>query len=521
MTTSFRLGFLDSAVLLGYVVVLGSIGWWAARRTAKNTDDYFLASRSIPWLVTAASFMATCISALTFIGTPAEGFRSDYRYLLSNPGDIMAVFFIALVFLPHFQRLRVTSIYQAVAERFGQSARTTCSGYFLITRIMASTVRIVAIAKVLEVVTNGALSYQGCVIVVIALILAYTTIGGGRAIAWTDTLQFTLLISAAVTALVYIVTHVPGGVPAIVEIGKHAVRPDGTEYNKFNFMEMFKPQNLSLLALMTVWGFFNSSAAYGTDQDMAQRLLACNNNVRARWSLILTGLLGIPISFLFLSIGVGLYAYAHFHPELVAGMADPDHIFPRFIISTMPEGLRGLMLAAVASAAMGSADSALASLSTAFTMDFYIPYFGKGKTQPELVKVSKLSFVGFGLLFMVFALCLRNLDSLLWLAFRLISFTYGPLLGIFCVTIMTDWKLSPRKILPMMLFPTLLTFTVSMTAWHLSGAASAGNFWYELHHNYWQLYIVFGALFVPASAYLLRENNKGGAPVLPAAGAGV
>jgi SSS family transporter len=517
MPVSIHLGFLDSAVLVGYIVFLASIGWWAARRTAKTTDDYFLANRSIPWLVTAASFMATCISALTFVGTPSEGYSGDYRYLLSNPGDIMAVFFISLVFLPHFQKLRVTSIYQAVAERFGPPARTTCSAYFLLTRTLASTVRIVAIAKVLEVVTGGSVPYHYCCTIVVFGILAYTTIGGGRAIAWTDLLQFTLLISGAVSALVYIVLHVPGGVHAIVQYGSHAVKADGTVYNKFNFLELFKPENLGLLGLMTVWGFFNSSAAYGTDQDMVQRLLACNNHKKAGWSLILTGILGIPIAFLFLSIGVGLYAYVQVHPELIAGMTDNDHIFPRFILTVMPHGLRGLMLAAVASAAMGSADSALASLSTALTMDFYRPFWGKGATEAQTVRFSRMSFVGFGLLFLAFALLLKNLDNLLWLAFRLVSFTYGPLLGIFMVTIMTDWKLSYRKFLPVMLVPTVLTFSMSMLAWHMS-THGGGPFWSALHGTYWRFYIIFGALFVPAAAWLLRERP---APQPAPAGAGL
>src|SRR5262245_6498424 len=100
---AFHLGMIDASILLAYVLALASIGWWAARRTQKTTEDYFLAGRSIPWLVTTASFFATCISALTFIGTPAEGYSSDYRYLLSNPGDILATIFIAQVFLPHFQ----------------------------------------------------------------------------------------------------------------------------------------------------------------------------------------------------------------------------------------------------------------------------------------------------------------------------------------------------------------------------------------------------------------------------------
>src|SRR5271154_6046336 len=114
MPVSFHLGFLDGAILIGYVAALALIGWWTAHRTAKTTDDYFLAGRSIPWLVTTASFVATCVSALTFVGTTGEGYSSDYRYLLSNPGEIMATVFIALVFLPHFQKLGLTSIYEAI-----------------------------------------------------------------------------------------------------------------------------------------------------------------------------------------------------------------------------------------------------------------------------------------------------------------------------------------------------------------------------------------------------------------------
>src|SRR5437899_6197347 len=117
------IGALDGAVLLAYCAALGSIGWWAARKKAKTTDEYFLAGRSIPWLVTSASFLATCISALTFVGTPGEGYSSDYRYLLGNPGDILATVFVATFFLPHFQKLGITSIYEAAARRFGPSVR--------------------------------------------------------------------------------------------------------------------------------------------------------------------------------------------------------------------------------------------------------------------------------------------------------------------------------------------------------------------------------------------------------------
>lgn len=500
------LGWLDTTVLLVYCATLGGIGWYAARRKAHTTDDYFLAGRSIPWIITTASFLATCISALTFVGTPSEGYGADFRYMFSNVGDIGAALFVAMVLLPFYQSHKVTSIYEAVERKMGRTTRLACSGYFILTRTLASTVRIVAIAKVLEVVSGGALSFPVCVTATVVAILLYTTAGGGRAIAWTDTMQFCLLIGGAVTALFYIAAHVPGGFPAIVAAGRDAVKPDGTHYNKFNFLEMLKPENLKMFFLIAVWGFFNSSAAYGTDQDMVQRLLACNDEVKARRAMIVSGLVSIPISGLFLFIGVALYAYARVHPELIAGMTDNDHIFPRFILTTMPHGLRGLLLAAVASAAMGSSDSALASLATAFTVDFYKPYWGKDETEASLVKASKFFFVCFGLFFIVFALLMRNLDNLLWLAFRMVAYTYGPLLGTVLVATLTNWKVDGRKVLGLMLTCTVITFSLAMTAKWQVDHHTVSEFWRQLHSTYWRLYVIFGALTVPAGCWLLRER---------------
>jgi solute:Na+ symporter, SSS family len=406
-----------------------------------------------------------------------------------------------------FQRHRVTSIYEFIAVRFGQPSRTTCAIYFLFSRVLASTVRIVAIAKVLEVVTGGRLSFELCVILVVGVILGYTTIGGGRAIAWTDLMQFILLMTGAIVSMVYLVSHVPGGISKIIDIGQNAVDADGKVYNKFNFLELFKPENLEMFFLISIWGFFQSSAAYGTDQDMTQRLLACNNPQKARWSLVLSGLISIFVTFLFLSIGVCLYAYAQFHPELVQGMTDTDHVFPRFIISSMPDGLKGLLLAAVASAAMGSTDSALASLSTSFVIDFYKPYWGKNASEQTCVRVSKISFVIFGILMVIFSLLFHDFDKLLWLGFKIVGFTYGPLLGIFCVAILTNWRVSSSRIIPLMIATTAVTATLGIAAYLITKEAGASDFWTGLQNKWWRLYVIGGALAVIGGSYLLKDKE--------------
>ncbi len=155
---------------------------------------------------------------------------------------------------------------------------------------------------------------------------------------------------------------------------------------------------------------------------------------------------------------------------------------------------------------MGSSDSALASLATAFTVDFYRPYWGQGKSEAQIVKASKTFFVGFGVLFVVFALLMRNLDNLLWLAFRMVAFTYGPLLGTILVATLTDWKIDGRKVLGLMLASTIFTFSLGMAAWHFNDAQAPLAFWSQLHGTYWRLYVIFGALFVPAGCWVLRER---------------
>jgi len=507
MSASIHLGPLDTCILLAYFTALASIGWWAARRARRSTADYFLAGRSIPWLVTTASFLATITSALTFVGTPAEGFKADYGYLFSNVGDILAFFFVASVFLPVYQRHGVTSIYELIGTRFGSEARTTCAGYFLISRMLASTVRIVAIAKVLEVVSGGSLSYSKCVFITVGVILAYTTLGGGRAIAWTDLLQFALLVGGGLAALVYIVNLLPGGWGQMIETGQHAIRPDGVEFNKFNFLEPLKPANLGLFFLMAVWGFFQSCAAYGTDQDMAQRLLACNDPRKARWSLMLSSIGSAGITFLFLTLGIALYAYSKVDVAFIQGMKDSDHVFPRFIMHTMPDGLKGLLLAAVASAAMGSTDSALASLATSWVIDFHKPFFGKNDDEARCVMVSKIAFVVFGALMALFALSVKNLDNLLWLGFRIVAFTYGPLLGAFAVAILTDWRVPPRRLVALMLGITLSLLTLGVIAWTSAGHEGASVFWTGLHKTYWRFYVIFGALLVPLVCWFMREKD--------------
>lgn len=502
MNTALTLAPLDVAVLLAYFGTLAGIGVWAARRAGRNTEDYFLASRSIPWLITAASFLATCISALTFINVPAEGYASDYRYMFSIPGDIAATLFVASFFLPAYQKLGVTSIYEVMAQRFGRGMHTTCASYFLVTRTLASTVRIASIAKVVEVVSGYSISYAGCLALVLLVILSYTTLGGGRAIAWTDTVQAVLLIGGACVALVYIAAQVKGGFAGVIAAGSDAVKLESgkpVHYNKFTFLEPFN----WVVYISFFFGFFGSCAAYGADQDMVQRLLACNDPRKARWSLVLYGLASIPITMLFLTLGVALYAYSLDHPALVAGMSESNHVFPRFIVHVMPAGLRGLLLAALASAAMGSADSALAALATAFTVDLY-----RTDDQERALLVSKLSYVGFGVLFFVLALPFRHVESLLWLAFRIVTYTYGPLLGAFFVALLTDWKMQQRTMIGLMLAGSCVTIGLDVVAYlvvNVGGATS--GFWFYLSTELWKLYVPAQSLGILAGAYLLRRRD--------------
>ncbi|ADE53880.1 sodium:solute symporter family transporter [Coraliomargarita akajimensis] len=435
-----NLTILDLSIVVAYFGIVLAIGFWSAGKRS-DSDDFINGSRQMPWWAVLGSLVATEVSASTFLATPGVGFSENMNYLQMGIGSFFARIFIALIFLGAFYSFNALTIYEYLANRFGSRTRTTASIFFIITRLLASSVRLMIAATGIGLILD--LPFTLCLFVFTLIAMLYTGSGGIRSVIWTDVLQAIVFISCGLVVILYIANS----------IGLDTILSTGAEAGRF---EVFKlsPQTDSggvlawlndgqLLYIAMLFGFLSTAAAFGTDQDLTQRMLTCKNVTAARRSVVLSGFVSLPLAALFLFVGVALFAYTQsFAPTDLPlrddGSIRADHILPWFIGNELPSGLRGLLLVGALAAAMSSLDSAMGALGSSALVDLYRPLVAKGSlgAVPELW-ITRLFVVIFGLLLALGAWSLRNAEGFLWLTFQIGSITYGGLLGVFLLGILT------------------------------------------------------------------------------------
>jgi len=477
-----RFAGIDYAVLILYFCSLATVGYIFGRRE-RDTEDFFLGGRRVPWLAVAFSILATEASALTFIGVPADSFRADHAYLQFAFGSMLGRLGIAFLFMPAFYGGRVTTVYEYLFQRFGGGTRNTATLFFFVTRLLASGVRLFGASIAVSVVTGW--PTIPCIVVMALVAMAYTGLGGIKAVIWTDVLQITVFMGGAILALVFLLTKIPGGWQGVTQVAG----PLG-KLRIFDLSLTFSNPRILLVGLIN--GCFGTFAALGADQDLAQRMLTTKKTREVQKSLILTGILDFPVVMIFLTIGSLLFVFYHFFPDPNIP-AQTDRIFPYFIVTQLPVGLRGLLIAGVLAAAMSSTDSALGALSSSAVVDVYKPYIKKKATEKHYLRVSRLFVVLFGAILVAIAIASRNVQQVLWLGLKIGSFTYGALLGIFLLGVLVKRGTNRGNIIAM--FTSVpLTLTIFLLEGHL--------------HISWPWIIVIGMLWTFGLGYFLDARKR-------------
>ena len=428
------MGGLELSLLVAYFALILAIGWYAGRRET-SIEDYMVGGRRVPWWAVLGSLVATEISAATFLAVPGVGFSENMTYLQFGIGSFLARIFIATVFIGMFFRANCLSIYEYLRQRFGSGTQSTASVYFLLTRILASGVRLMIAVTGFSVILD--LPFGWSLLLFGGITLGYTFIGGIRSVIWTDCVQAVVFIGAGLAAVVWLVHATgPGELFRLANEGGRLewlrLLPEGQGPSGW----LNDPQ---WLVTAVLFGFASTVAALGTDQDMAQRLLTSRTAGLARRSLITSGFIAFPVAALFLFVGVALHAYFQLYPDpefpvrMVDGLAVPDgdKALSFFITTAVPAWLRGLLLAGVLAAAMSSLDSAMAALSTSAVRDLVQPLLPGRWSMRQWLWISRLFTVVFAVVLMGMAWVLRDGGTFLWLAFKITSLTYGSLLGIF------------------------------------------------------------------------------------------
>lgn len=426
------MSFIDVAILVLYFVLIVGVGLYAGRRE-KDSGDFLVGGRSVPWPAVLGSIVATEVSAATFLAVPGVGFAENMNYLQFGIGSLLARFFIAFIFLGAFFSAECFSIYEYLRKRFGHRSQYTASAYFLVTRLLASGVRLMIAASGVSVILDVPLAV--CLLVFAVLTIGYTAVGGIKAVIWTDCIQAVVFLSAGVGILVYLVQRI--GWSDWLETAGGAGRFELLRFNPGEGSDVWTiladPQWFWIAVL---FGFVSSAAAFGTDQDSTQRMLSCRNAGQARRSLIASGFIALPVASLFLLIGSALFAFYQLNPDQ-ALPESADEVFPWFIIRELPAGLKGLLLTGVVAAAMSSLDSAMAALGSSAVVDLIKPLRRKAISERALLGCSRVLTVVFAVTITLIAWMLQDGGRFLWLAFQITAITYSGLLGVFLLGLLT------------------------------------------------------------------------------------
>ncbi|MBP7053377.1 MAG: sodium/solute symporter [Phycisphaerae bacterium] len=451
-------------------------------RQERDTEDFFLGGRRVPWIVACLSFIATEISALTLVGMPHKAFAEDWRWIQFILGLAMARVIVAFLFIPAFYKHRCTSIYEFLGHRFGPATQYTASIYFLITRLLASGLRLYVTCMAVGLLVGWPLWATILLFTVVSIL--FIGFGGIKAVVWAGAYEALFFVVAGVMAVAYLIGHIDGGAASALQTAREAGR-----LSMFDF-------RLNLNDAGTFWaalacGFFTGLVSFGADQEMVQRLLTVETRASSQKTIVATVVTALPVYWLYLLVGTLLYVFYAQHPELPAPEKAKE-IFPYFARTVLPAGIRGLVLGAVI---MASIDSPLSSLSSSFISDIYRRLIRAHAAERHYLLVSRIAVGLFGLVLAGIAFACSPVENLVDFAFQVFALPGGPMLGVFLLGLLTRRKANRTNIAAMLISTAVCTLLLILI-------------WTGTLHLGWTWLIVVGTATTMVLGYLLPSLRR-------------
>lgn len=442
--------YWDWAVVVGYMLLTTWVGHRLSGKQA-TIKDFFLGGKTLPWWSVSGSMIATEVSALTFIGVPGMVFalQGDWTYLQWGMGSILARFAVAYWLVPLYYEKEIYSPYDFMGDRLGEGVRRLVTGLFSLGSILGQSVRVVVTAVILNVVTG--MDAWLCILSIGAVAVAWTLMGGMQTVIWTDVMQFCLFIFGGALALGILVYQL--GWSNILDANQITLA--GESVNKLRWVDLTTPFENPKLKF-TLWvGLlampFQNFTAFGVDQLNTQRMFCCGNVKDARKAMCWSSV-SILITLLMLAVGASLFAWYQTYPphaqDAAKFAAKSDYVFPTWIVKELKPGLSGLILAGAFAAAISSLDSILAALSQTSLSIIYGRERMEAEGQGEnMVRKSRVAVCVWGVILTLASVGLwvaytsDPKNDLISLAFGMVAYTYGPLLGVLLAAII-PWRAS-------------------------------------------------------------------------------
>lgn len=419
--------FLILTIFILYTIMLFTITWVTARKA--NNESFFIGNKVSPWFVVAYGMIGASLSGVTFMSVPGWVQDTQFSYMVVVMGYLFGYAVIALVLLPLYYKLKLTSIYSYLDQRFGFWSYKTGAGFFILSRTLGASLRMFLVINVLQIFVFDAwnIPFWVNVLIFIILIIIYTFKGGIKTIIWTDTLQTTFMLLAVVLSVIYISRDLNLTIPELVK----SVRE-----NPFSKMFITEWQHERFFLKQFLSGMFITIVMTGLDQEMMQKNLSCKNLREAQKNMFTFSGIIFFVNFLFLFLGAILLIYVKNKGITVAST---DDVFPTVALRYLGPVAGVVFLVGLISAAFPSADGALTSLTTSVSIDFLrldkreIPE--KAKTRIRYIVHLSIALL-FYVSVMIFSVV--NDEAVIDKLFTIAGYTYGPLLGLYSFGMFTN-----------------------------------------------------------------------------------
>ena len=472
------------SLILTYFGILYLTSYFTGKKHSEHAA-FFLGNRKSPWFIVAIGTIGSSMSGITFVSVPGMVGKFDMTYMQMVLGFLLGYVVIAFVLLPIYYQWNVISIYSYLEKRIGKNAYKTGAGFFILSRMISSAVRLYIAALILQTYIFDAWKVPFAVTAAgfLLMIWLYTHRSGIRTIVWTDLLQTLILL----TALIIIIWQVAKGLnldfSSIVSLLKTSTHSKIFVFDDWHSRQNFFKQFFS--------GAFVTIAMTGVDQEMMQKNLSCKNLQEAKKNIFTGSLFFIPVNFLFLCLGILLLNYAS--ANQITLPASGDDILP-VLISNGYLGLPAVIffIIGIIAVTFASADSALTGLTTSVCVDFLnISQYKEKKSRRVRTGVHfliSLIFIGVMLLFKAI-----NSTSMIDALYIIVSYTYGPILGLFAYGILFK-RTNDRRVPLICILSPVLCFIISLIL--------RNQFNYQLGYEL----LIINTLFVVAGLMIFRKN---------------
>jgi solute:Na+ symporter, SSS family len=485
---------LDIVIIALYLGGATAFGTWFLRRSG-TLEGYVLGNRVIPGWALGISILATYLSSISFLANPGKSYAADWRPFVFSLTLPLACWIAARWFVPLYRRRIQTTAYEHLERRFGYWSRAYAGGSLILLQV--GRVAVVLYLMALSLAELLGWPIRAVILVVGALTLLYTAVGGLAAVVWTDTIQALVLLLGALSCVVLLLWQIPGGLATITRIA--------TSHHKLGLGYLGPDLSRAGFWVIFLFGLTENLRNFGADQNYVQRFLAASSEREALRSLWLGGLIYVPVSALFFLIGTLLFVYYQAVPT--PGLpTKADQVFPYFIVTQVPNGLVGVLISAILAAGMSTLAASLNSSATVWALDFYHRWCPtRGATQ--VLKATRRATLVIGSLGTAASLMMIGAPTVLDWWWQISAVFGGGMLGIFLLGILVPSAGGRDAAIATGL-------GILVTAWGTLGAGTGGHWPGVPLHS--MLVGLAGTLTILVSGWVLSRRSPG--PLGPSEG---